>query len=158
VVNQFYLANVTLNGTNTVTSAACNVTAQDVNVPLGQRKKSEFAGPGSATGWTAFNIVLDCNKSARINVRIDAEQDPSNVAGVMKLDSAPGDMAATGVGIQLYFRPDNSAVQFGQSRYYYTSPSGGSEIVPLKARYYQTLGTMTAGTANGTATFTLSYK
>ena len=158
VANQFYITNVTLNGTNTVTSMACSVTTNDVDVPLGQHKKSEFSGPGSATGWKAFNIGLDCDKSARINVQIDATQDPSNIAGVMKLDSASGDMAATGLGVQLYFVPDDSAVQFGQSRFYYTSPNGGSETVQLKARYYQTTSAITAGTANATATFTLTYK
>ncbi|KLV52812.1 fimbrial protein [Citrobacter sp. MGH104] len=142
-----------------ITTIACSVTSPDViEVSLGQHKKSEFSGPGSSTGWKAFNIGLDCDKSARINVQIDAAQDPSTVAGVMKLDSAPGDMTATGVGVQLYFAPDDSAVQFGQSRYYYTSPNGGSETVQLKARYYQTTAAITAGMANATATFTLTYK
>ncbi|EKS7426591.1 TPA: hypothetical protein K8E21_001226 [Enterobacter cancerogenus] len=76
----------------------------------------------------------------------------------MKLDSAPGDMAAKGGGLQLYFAPDDSAVQFSQSRYYSTSPYGGSETVQLKSRYYQTTSAITAGTANATATFTLTYK
>jgi type 1 fimbria pilin len=141
-----------------ITTVACTVDTPDVNVLLDQHAKSEFSGQGSATQWKAFNIDLDCDKSARINVRIDATQDPSNVAGVIKLDSAPGDMAATGVGVQLYFAPDNSAVQLGQSKFYYTSPNGGPETVQLKARYYQTLPAITAGTANATATFTLSYK
>lgn len=141
-----------------ITTIACSVTTPDISVTLGQHKKAEFSGPGSATGWKAFNIGLDCDKSARINVQIDAVKDPVNVAGVMKLDSAPGDMAATGVGVQLYFAPDDSAVQFGQSRFYYTSPNGGSETVQLKARYYQTAAAITAGTANATATFTLTYK
>ena len=115
-----------------ITTIACSVTSPDViEVPLGPHKKSEFSGPGSATEWNAFNIDLDCDKSARINVQIDAVQDPVNVAGVMKLDSASGDMAATGVGVQLYFAPDDSAVQFGQSRFYYPSPHRGSETVQL---------------------------
>ncbi|MDO8235634.1 fimbrial protein [Citrobacter werkmanii] len=158
VVNQFYFANATLNGTNTITSVACSVTTPDVNVKLDQHKKSEFTGPGSATAWQAFNIALDCNKNSRINVRIDATQDPSNVAGVIKLDNAAGDLAATGIGVQLYFVPDNSAVQFGQTKFYYTSPNGGSETVQLKARYYQTTSAITAGEANATATFTLTYQ
>ncbi|ELC7203509.1 fimbrial protein [Enterobacter hormaechei] len=142
-----------------ITTIACSVTSPDViEVPLGQHQKAEFSGPGSSTDWKAFNVGLNCDKSARINVQIDATQDLSNVAGVMKLDSASGDMAATGVGVQLYFVPDDSPVQFGQSRFYYTSPNGGSETVQLKARYYQTTSTVTAGVANATATFTLTYK
>lgn len=156
--SQLYFANVTLNGSNTVSSAACSVSTPTVDVPLGQHQKSEFSGVGSATEWETFSIGLDCDKSARINVQIDATQDPSNVPGVMKLDSTAGDVAASGVGVQVYFAPDDSAVQFGQSRYYDTSPNGGAETVQLKARYYQTSSAVTAGSANATATFTLSYK
>lgn len=141
-----------------ITSVACTVTTNPVDVPLGEHDKSEFSGTGTGTDWQTFNIGLKCDKSAKINVQIDATPDPSNVAGVMKLDSGTGDATATGVGVQVYFVPDNSAVQFGQAKYYYTSSSGGAETVQLKARYYQTAQTVTAGQANATATFTLTYK
>ncbi len=157
VVNQFYFANITLNGTNTVTSAACSVTSVDEPVQLGDHNKRDFSAVGYTTDWKAFNIVLDCNKSAHIYVQIDATKDASNAPGVMALDTESGG-TATGVGVQLYFAPDNSAAQFGQVKDYYTSPNGGMETVQLKARYYQTASAVTAGSANATATFTLTYK
>ncbi|EAC0926531.1 type 1 fimbrial protein, partial [Salmonella enterica subsp. enterica] len=157
VANQFYFANVTLNGTNTITSESCSVTTNPVNVPLGDHDKSEFNGPGTATAWQTFNINLSCVQGARINVRIDATADSdAGVPGVIKLDSDP--VNASGVGVQLWYRYEDSPVQFGQERYYYTSPSGGNEYVQLQARYYQTTQSITAGKANATATFTLSYK
>lgn len=164
VVNQFYFANVTLNGTNTVTAASCSVTSVtsvtsvDEPVQLGDHNRQEFSGVGYTTEWKAFNIVLDCNKSAHIYVQIDATKDASNAPGVMAIDSESGGTAATGVGVQLYFAPDNSAAQFGQVKDYYTSPNGGMETVQLKARYYQAASAVTAGPANETATFTLTYK
>ncbi|EAV6589563.1 fimbrial protein [Salmonella enterica] len=158
VANQFYFANVTLNGSNTVSSVACSVNTPNVDVPLGQHEKSEFSGVGSTTEWKQFNIGLDCDKGANIMIQIDATQDPSSVPGVIKLDSATGDMAATGAGVQLYFASADNAVKFGKSLYYDTSLNGGSETVQLKARYYQTSQAITAGTANATATFTLSYR
>lgn len=157
VANQFYFANATLTGTNTITSESCSVTTNPVNVPLGDHDKSEFSGPGSATAWQTFNINLSCIQGARINVRIDATADSdAGVPGVIKLDSDP--VNASGVGVQLWYRYENSPVQFGQERFYYTSPSGGNEYVQLQARYYQTTQSITAGKANATATFTLSYK
>ncbi|MCE1950013.1 fimbrial protein [Enterobacter hormaechei] len=157
VANQFYFANATLNGTNTITSESCSVTTNPVNVPLGDHDKSEFSGPGSATAWQTFNINLSCVQGARINVRIDATSDSdAGVPGVIKLDSDP--VNASGVGVQLWYRYEDSPVQFGQERYYYTSPSGGNENVQLQARYYQTTQSVTAGKANATATFTLTYK
>lgn len=157
VANQLYFANATLNGTNTITSESCSVTTNPVNVPLGDHDKSEFSGPASATAWQTFNINLSCIRGARINVRIDATADSdAGVPGVIKLDNDP--VNASGVGIQLWYRNENSPVQFGQERYYYTSPSGGNEYVQLQARYYQTKQGITAGKANATATFTLTYK
>lgn len=157
VVNQFYIANVTLNGINTITSESCSVTTNPVNVPLGDHDKSEFSGPGTGTAWQTFNINLSCGQGARINVRIDATADSdAGVPGVIKLDSDP--VNASGVGVQLWYRNEDSPVQFGQERYYYTSPSGGNEYVQLQARYYQTTQSITAGKANATATFTLTYK
>lgn len=157
VANQFYFANVTLNGTNTITSESCSVTTNPVNVPLGDHDKSEFSGPGTGTAWQTFNINLSCVQGARINVRIDATADSdAGVPGVIKLDSDP--VNASGVGVQVWYRYEDSPVQFGQERYYYTSPSGGNEYVQLQARYYQTTQNVTAGKANATATFTLSYK
>lgn len=91
VVNQFYFANVTLNGTNTVKSEACTVTTNPVNVPMGDHRKSEFSGTGSVTDWVNFNIGLACDIGARINVRIDAAADPTaGSQGVMQLDSGGG--------------------------------------------------------------------
>ncbi|PWS07564.1 fimbrial protein [Enterobacter sp. HPCN14] len=157
VINQFYIANVTLNGTNTITSESCSVTTNPVNVPLGDHDKSEFNGPGTGTAWQTFNINLSCVQGARINVRIDATADSdAGVPGVIKLDSDP--VNASGVGVQVWYRYEDSPVQFGQERYYYTSPSGGNEYVQLQARYYQTTQSITAGKANATATFTLTYK
>lgn len=154
VVNQFYFANVTLNGTNTVKSEACTMTTPSVDVPMGDHDKSEFSGPGVTTDWVSFDIGLTCDIGARINVRIDAPADASaGSQGVMQLESG----GASGVGIQLHYRPDDAAVQYGQERFYWQSVYG-DEIIQLKARYYQTVGTVTPGVANGTATFTLTYK
>ncbi|MDT0639853.1 fimbrial protein [Citrobacter werkmanii] len=154
VVNQFYIANVTLNGNNTITSESCTVTTPTVNVPMDDHEKSEFSGVGSTTDWVNFDIGLTCDVGARINVRIDAAADPSaSSQGVMQLDSG----GASGVGIQLHYRPDDATVQYGQERFYWQSVYG-DEIVQLKARYYQTAQTITPGPANATATFTLTYK
>lgn len=140
-----------------ITSVACSVTTNPVNVPLGEHNKREFSGAGTGTGWQTFNIGLNCDQNARINVRIDATADSdAGVPGIIKLDSDPAN--ASSVGVQLWYRNENSPVQFGQDRYYRTSPTGGNEIIQLQARYYQTKQGVTAGKANATATFTLTYK
>lgn len=152
------ITTLNIGGGGAVTPTGCTLTTPDVTVSLEEHRKSEFAGVGYTTAWQEFNIGLQCNKSARINVQIDATQDASNIPGVMKLDDGGSETTASGVGVELWYRPDNSAVQFGKPKFYYTSPSGGSETVQLKARYHQTAETVTAGLANATATFTLTYQ
>ncbi|MBA7846489.1 fimbrial protein [Klebsiella sp. RHBSTW-00484] len=157
-VGNHYVSELRVMGGGRIVIPTCTLLSSTVDVPLGKHLKSEFSGPGSATPWQPFNIPLSCDKDAKINVRIDADADVSSTPGVMTLDSQPGDMAATGVGIQLWYQPNGgSAVVFGRETYYYTSIYGGNEVVKLKARYYQTGSRVIAGIANGTATFTITY-
>ncbi|MEQ0274292.1 fimbrial protein [Klebsiella sp. CN_Kp100] len=143
-----------------ITSVACSVTTNPVDVSLGDHNKNEFSGVGTTTSWKTFTIGLDCDQNARINVRIDpAAGAVGSMTDVMKLDNAGSSSTASGVGVQLWFQPNGgSAVKFGQETFYWTSPQGGMETVQLQARYYQTEQTITPGTANATATFTLTYK
>lgn len=157
VANQFYFASVNLSGTNTITSVACSVTSQDpVEVNLKDHDQSEFTGVGYGTTWEWFDIGLQCDKSARINVRIDATQDASNIPGVMSLDNDQD--TASGIGVELWYRNRNVPVQFGQVMSNYWTSGGGPEKVQLQARYHQTAEAVTAGKANATATFTLTYQ
>ncbi|HGY1168009.1 TPA: fimbrial protein [Citrobacter braakii] len=157
IVNEFYYSDVVLDGTNTISSVACTVTSQEpVSVALGEHDKSEFGGVGSSTGWTAFDIGLQCDKNARINVRIDATQDASGITGVMRLDNDQD--AASGVGVELWYQHTNTPVAFGKVLSNYWTSGGGPERVQLQARYRQTAETVTAGAANATATFTLTYQ
>ncbi|KFC96871.1 fimbrial adhesin [Leminorella grimontii ATCC 33999 = DSM 5078] len=148
---------LSIGGGGEIVPAGCTIMKSNILVPMGKRDKSDFQGVGSSTAWENVDIPLSCSQSAKINVRIDAVADGS-APGLMKLDGAPGDMAASGVGIQLYYRSDNNPVAFGQERFYQQSANGGNESVQLKARYYQTHERIVPGTANGTATFTLTYK
>lgn len=152
-----FITTLSIGGGGKIVPLGCTITKSNILVPMGTRDKSDFQGVGSSTAWEHVDIPLNCSQSAKINVRIDAVADGS-APGLMKLDGAPGDMAASGVGIQLYYRSDNNPVAFGQERFYRQSANGGNESVQLKARYYQTHERIVPGTANGTATFTLTYK
>ncbi|BFO08947.1 hypothetical protein GGER_14570 [Serratia rubidaea] len=73
----------------------------------------------------------------------------------MALNSiAPGG-TASGVGIQLLH--NNTPVKFGTLLPVANTVVSGPITIPLVARYYQTASAITAGQANGTATFTMTY-
>lgn len=155
VSGQFSFANVTLSGASVINLTSCTVTTPAIEVPLGEHQKSDFTGRGSGTAWQTFNIGLECDPGARINVRIDATVDSdAGKTDIMALDPDPS--AATGVGIQIGYQ-DGHAVELGKARFMRIS-SSRTEQIKLQARYYQTLETIKTGTANATATFTLTYK
>lgn len=139
---------------------SCALTTPDISVDLGKHAISEFSGIGSTVAdWRNIDIGLNCDSSAiKVYITVDAPG-VSGTPGVMSLDSAPGDTGATGVGVQLWLRTNNgSPITFGKETYVDTSANQGAFTVPLEARYYQTAAKMTAGVANATATFTMTYK
>lgn len=154
-----YVSELRIMGGGKIVTPGCSLLASAIDVPLGRRLAAEFAGPGSGTSWQSFDIPLRCEQGTKIDVRIMADADVASAPGVMKLDAQPGDMAAAGVGIQLGYRSDGgSGLVFGQVRHYATSQRGGAETIQLQARYYQTGRVITPGIANGTATFTITYR
>jgi type 1 fimbria pilin len=150
VVNQFYFANITLNGTNTVTAAACSVTASSVNVPLGDTAKV-FTRQGTTTASIQYRLV--CDKSASINVQFNAAQDPSNIAGVMKLITLQQRYGHRYRDPALVRTNGGRPVQFGQQSHYYIclwwSRKAEMQLATTGTESY-------SGKANATATFTLS--
>lgn len=144
----------------TIVTPTCSVDAgsRNVVVQLGKVARNSFTGAGSTAGARPFNIQLNCSSGVAANnsvyLRMDATPDPSGQQGVIKLAQAAN--AATGVGIQILDK-SNAAVRLGEDAL--VGPSkDGSYVLPYTARYYQTAPNVTAGPANGMATFTINYK
>ncbi len=158
----------TFKGTGTtVVSPTCEVLAgsRNIVVDFGAVPASTFTGVGSRAVNRDFDIRLNCQGSnlaayqSRIGIRLDATQDSSNRAGVLRLTQ--GSNAATRIGIELVQRDGASerAVTFGSTMTLGTTVVGSSAFsLPLRARYIQTqAGAVSPGRADGAATFTISY-
>lgn len=145
---------VNLTGNNTITPATCSVKDSTINVPMGDMKRSLFSGVGSEGDPASFQIDVDCDTWTRIHFKIDAVADGSNEPGVIALTPAGSDTTASGIGIKLTY--NGTAVVLGAKTPFLTS--NGLISIPLVARYYQTRPAVTAGQANGTATFTMIYE
>lgn len=150
-----------------VGSTTCSVhsNSRSIAVDLGSVKKSSFSGVGTRNANRDFNVELACQGVANgsfqssIGIRLDAAQDPSNRAGVLALSQGAG--SATGIGIELVRREGTAegTVTFGNTIALGRPTAGNNTLaLPLRARYIQTqAGPVGAGTANGTATFTITY-
>lgn len=151
---------MTASGTRMLTPA-CSVDtgSRNISVQFGNVPLSSFGGPGSTSASRPFNIVLHCRSGLdaqnAIYLRMDATADASNQPGVLQISQSGGGVA-TGVGIQVLDK-NSTGVSFGDD--VPVGPSrDGSYTLAYIARYYQTAARVTAGSANGTATFTLTYK
>lgn len=139
-----------------VTTLACTVTNTAISVPMGTVEKRSFSGVGTWPGDSntkSFTIPLNCNSGTRVNLQIDGSvQSATN--GVLNLNSGTG--SATGVGIQLLY--NDQPLALGTSFLAGTTTSSGTYNIALKSRYYQTADNITTGSANSSATFTLTYR
>lgn len=138
-----------------VGTASCTVNQSAISVPMGNEVKvSSFTGQGSSAASTSFSIPLNCEANARIQVRLDGMAFGDTMPGVLSLNAMPD--TAKGIGVQLLRA--GAPVKFGVSTAIGTAPVDGSFSIDYTARYYQTSAVVTAGRANATATFTLTYQ
>ncbi|WP_241300127.1 fimbrial protein [Burkholderia stabilis] len=144
----------------------CRVTTPAITVPLGNVRASTFTGVGSVSTGQPFNIVLECaggetGTVTNVYTTLTDHTNPGNVSDTLSLAQ---DSGATGIGIQVLngstvikYGPDSSAA--GNTNQWKAGEAGnGTFTIPLTARYVQTAPKITPGSANGLATFTMSYQ
>lgn len=144
----------------------CTVTTPQIAVSMGSIPKTAFIGINSTAGTKPLNIDLMCSggdpgDTKAISVTLTDNTNPANRGTTLSL--ANGSIA-TGVGIQLLsgptvlnYGPDSSAAR-NPGQWVAGNGSAGSFRIPLSARYIQTGATITPGSANGRATFTMNYQ
>ncbi|WP_276867300.1 fimbrial protein [Enterobacter oligotrophicus] len=139
----------------TITTPACNLQTTFVPVNMKDVDKKAFNGKGTTPGdahTQSFTLPMVCNAGTRVSVKMEGNIFDAN-KGVLNITG--GTNAATGVGLQLLY--NNQPMVLGSDVAVGTSSSSGGFSVPLKARYYQTGDSITTGTANGVAAFTITY-
>lgn len=154
IVNQFYGAYASLAGVNTIVPVACSVTNAAIPVSMGNVPRSLFNGPGSMGAAVNFSIPLNCDANTRVGLTLEGTAHRSGIGGVLALNTSSS-AVATGLGVRLFY--NNAPVALRTRINVGTVASNGPYAIPLMARYYQTDSAVTAGEANSTATFTLTY-
>ncbi|HEY2452230.1 MAG TPA: hypothetical protein VGI71_06355 [Scandinavium sp.] len=143
----------------TITQVACAITTPNLSFPIGDVPASSF---GTSVGTTPSgaektqNLGLNCDAGANINVSLSGTQNPDVATdSVMALTGQGNAGVAGGVGVQLLY--NGSPLELN-NRIVLKQSSGGQETFPLTARYYQTKTSVTTGSANTSATLTLTYQ
>lgn len=174
---------IDVTGSITVTSSSCKT--QDYTVELGSHETATLPAKGSSTKWINSDIILtNCpafrgyysGKKGNVYTsevgQTFPERDPNELRvtikpvnpaipeypGTFKVNDVPG--AAKGVGIQLAFGDVgenfvkfNTPTAFAQP----ITEKAGTVSIPLRARYIRVDDRLSAGSANGAATFLIEY-
>jgi len=164
-----------LSFTATVTLAGCSMPASpgnQINVPMGNWEKRVFNGKNSTTQAQSFAITLNsCIAGSNYpsntngyfngnyaNIQIDGNKTSTIIDAANGVLSLSSDSTAQGVAIQILH--DNGTPMNLGLPVRLTRVVNGVTSVPLQARYIQTGEgpTPQPGTANGYASFTVTYR
>lgn len=143
----------------------CSVTTPAISLPLGQVASRDFRGVGSYAGNATSYVRLSCSGGSGgmrdIYVTVTDQTFPKNRSDQLSLTPTSG---ARGVAIQLL--SGNRLIRYGldsstvgnPNQWFVGSSGNGTVQIPLTARYVQTAPSIASGSANGLATFTMSYR
>lgn len=142
-----------------VLSAGCEVQRSQISVSLGSVNRSRFGGSyGDTGGEQFFSVPLVCDAGTRVRISIDSGAAGVLNAnkGVINLDSSGDGTAASGVALQIL--QGGTPVVISSFLTMGVPGETGEYNLAFSARYFRTADKMTPGTANATATFTMSYE
>ncbi|ELY3759411.1 fimbrial protein [Cronobacter universalis] len=148
-----------VNFTGEILDAACEVVnslSSPLAVDLGKVSKTAFTGVGSTTNITSFFLQLkNCPETVtKASIKFGGNADTDNV-NVLALTGGTG--TASGIGIQLVDADGTPLNLYTASADYALQTGTATNDLEFGARYIQTGAAVTAGTANGSSTFTVTY-
>lgn len=147
-----------INFTGNITGTACVVdtTAIAQPVDLGTISTATFAGGNGATAAAKrFNIVLkSCPESvASASVRFDGSTNTANPS-ILALSNG---QTASNVGVAIYEQDSTTLIPVGSTSASVTLQEDVNNTLTYFAKYMAT-GTVGAGTANSSTSFTVTYQ
>ncbi|WP_261372455.1 fimbrial protein [Yersinia aldovae] len=140
-----------------ITANSCTLDTPNLNFSLGEHQQQAFSAVGSTGREITQQIMLSCHPKTQYSLTVNG--DAAGAPGVIKLTQQSG--MARGIGVQLLAGKNKDPVVLATATAMGTSAGAGTnlqETIDITARYYQTENTVTPGTANATATFTMTYQ
>lgn len=143
-----------------IKSPTCKITddSKNINVFLGRHNKTAFTGLNSTTAPIPFNINLtECENVGSVFMQFNATADSAMAANeVIKIDDQPE--GASGLGVQI-LTAGGALVPLNQVSQIWSGSKGSQTNYRFayQARYIQTQPSVTAGEANASATFVVTY-
>ncbi|MBF5008781.1 fimbrial protein [Burkholderia pseudomultivorans] len=146
----------------------CNLLTPSVAVEMGKVVASDLSGVGMVSLPKPFDLRFKCSggnpgTSTRMFMTLTDAGNSGNRSSTLSLASGS---TAEGVGIQILRGADGTLVNYGPDSTQEGNPNqwqvgrfgNGDVTIPFKVRYVRMSDQLKAGTANGVATFTMSYQ
>ncbi len=142
-------------GANVIPVTGCTIqTPTNISTPLINVSVDTLRTATMGSSKT-FQFIFDCKPGTQVKMTANAGTPvQSSLAGVIGL--TPSAATAQGVGIQL-LKNDGTPIPLGQEQVYSASTPNGAFTVDMQARYVRIANTVSPGSANGTATFTVQF-
>lgn len=150
-----------VNFTGTIIPQGCDVSSptggNSQTVNLGQVAVSSFPTAGAVSASKGFSLLLtNCPSTvSAATVRFDGTQVPGNNS-ILALTAGSG--VATGVGIQIADNNNKVINLYQDSTAYPLQPGTAVNTLGFVASYISTAATVTPGSANAVANFTIVYQ
>ncbi|MHA3737101.1 fimbrial protein [Pseudomonas sp. Eth.TT006] len=144
--------------TYTVSTLGCFVDNAEIKVALGEIGMKQLASAGMTAAEQAFSIPLSCDVGTKVKLTLSAGSAGiyDNVKGLLNLANATSTDTAQGVKIQLL--SNDAPVIYDKALDVGTQSATGTFTIPLKARFYRSTETLKSGTADSSATYTITYE
>lgn len=143
----------------TVTPVACEINTPTLTFNMGDIAASKFGTePGTVLTDNAQTqqLGLQCDPDVNVRATLSGTQNPdTSDSSVLALTKQGTAGVAKGVGVQIIY--NGEPLQREQPLLLKHS-EGGVETLPITLRYYQTQPVVSPGTANATATLTLTWQ
>lgn len=144
--------------TGTITENTCQVSpvSGDFTVPMGMVDARIFSQKGDASEYVPFTIKLEnCATVSGVTVTFSGTPDTSDNS--LFVLAADGGSSANGLGLGLYNADRTPLPPETASELIPLSTGQSSAVLSFLARYVADSSQVTAGQANSTVTFTLTY-
>lgn len=146
---------------STVNATSCLVLTPSIQVTLPSISNSTLHVIGDTTGDTRFNIELNCLSGVNVFVTLTDASDVGNIGSLLSLKPS-----STSSGIKLRIVKGNGqVVQYGPDsalpgnlNQWLVGTSDTTNNIPLMVQYYRDGASISSGSVEAAATFTLSYQ
>ena len=152
-----YAADGTINFTGNITDKACTVgIANSGSVALGSVAATAFKQAGDTAAATNFTITLSACPEATKNATVTFDGTASSNNKVIALTTTSG--VATNVGVGIYEADSSTAITLREPAKQQALTADTANVLTYVAKYVALGSGVTAGPANATTTFTVTYQ